>query len=238
LPSESEVFGSPGENIIENFGIRPEVSNNLNVGLNAGTFYGGKHKYSFTISGFIRDTRDKITQRINPRVNDALQTNPYENIGKNKSIGFESDFRYTFDNNLIVGFNMSKFNSVFNIQFDENGREYPYYNKQLPNEPYWTTNSNIQYTIKNLFLKNSALNIYYSFRFVERFYTSWLEIEDFRTPRQYIQDLGVSYAFPNQKFVVSADAKNIFDNQAYDNFAVQKPGRAFYLKLNHIINKF
>ncbi len=238
LPSESEVFGSPGENIIENFGIRPEVSNNLNVGLNAGTFYRGKHKYSFTVSGFIRDTRDKITQRINPRVNDALQTNPFENIGKNKSIGFESDFRYTFDNNLIVGFNMSKFNSVFNIQFDENGREYPYYNKQLPNEPYWTANSNIQYTIKNLFSKNSALILYYSFRFVERFYTSWLEIEDFRTPRQYIQDLGLSYAFPNQKFVITADAKNIFDRQAYDNFAVQKPGRAFYLKLNYIINKF
>ncbi|MEA5461698.1 TonB-dependent receptor [Arcicella sp. LKC2W] len=238
LPSESEVFGSPGENIIENFGIRPEVSNNLNVGLNAGTFYRGKHKYSFTISGFIRDTRDKITQRINPRVNDALQTNPYENIGKNKSIGFESDFRYTYDNNLTVGFNMSKFNSVFNVQFDENGREFPYYNKQLPNEPYWTANTNIQYTIKNLFLKNSALNLYYSFRFVERFYTSWLEIEDFRTPRQYIQDLGISYAFPNKKFVLTADAKNIFDRQAYDNFAVQKPGRAFYLKLNYIINKF
>ena len=238
LPSESEVFGSPGENIIENFGIRPEVSNNLNVGLNAGTFYRGKHKYSFTVSGFIRDTRDKITQRINPRVNDALQTNPYENIGKNKSIGFESDLRYTFDNNLIVGLNMSKFNSVFNVQFDENGREYPYYNKQLPNEPYWTANSNVQYTLKNLLMKNSALNLYYSFHFVERFYTSWLEIEDFRTPRQYIQDIGLSYAFPNNKFVITADAKNIFDRQAYDNFAVQKPGRAFYLKINYLLNNF
>jgi len=238
LPSENEVFGSPGENIVENFGIRPEVSNNLNVGLNAGTFYVGKHKYSFTVSGFIRDTRDKITQRINPRVNDALQTNPYENIGKNKSIGFESDFRYTFDNNLIVGVNMSKFNSVFNVQFDENGREYPYFNKQLPNEPYWTANSNVQYTLKNLFVKNSALNLFYSFHFVERFYTSWLEIEDFRTPRQYIQDIGLSYAFPNNKFVITADAKNIFDQQAYDNFAVQKPGRAFYLKINYSINHF
>lgn len=238
LPSEGEVFGSPGENIIENFGIRPEVSYNLNVGLNAGTFYRGKNKYSFTISGFIRDTRDKITQRINPRVNDALQTNPYENIGKNKSIGFESDFHYTYDNNLTIGVNMSKFNSVFNVQFDENGREYPYYNKQLPNEPYWTANSNVQYTIKNVFTEKSAMNLYYSFRFVERFYTSWLEIEDFRTPRQYIQDFGVSYTFPSTKFVVTADVKNIFDNQAYDNFAVQKPGRAFYLKLNYIINKF
>ncbi|MFB9294442.1 TonB-dependent receptor [Persicitalea jodogahamensis] len=236
LPSENEVFGNPGDNIVENFGIRPEVSNNLNVGLNAGTFYAGKHKYSFTVSGFIRDTRDKITQRINPRLNDALQTNPYENIGRNKAIGFEADARYTHDNNLTVGLNMSKFNSVFNVRYDPNGREYDYYNKQLPNEPFWTANSNIQYTLRDIFIKKAALNLYYSFHFVERFYTTWLDIEDFRTPRQYIQDVGISYAFPQSRFVITADAKNIFDRQAYDNFAVQKPGRAFYLKVNYLIN--
>ncbi|HAO50861.1 MAG TPA: TonB-dependent receptor [Runella sp.] len=238
LPSESEVFGSPGENIIENFGIRPEVSYNYNLGLNAGNFYTGKHRYSFAVSGFIRDTRDKIVQRINPRVNDALQTNPFENLGKNKAIGFEADLHYSFDNNLRVDVNMSKFNSVFNVRYDANGREYDYYNRQLPNEPYWTTNANVQYTIKDLFKKKSALNLYYGFRFVERFYTTWLILDDFRTPRQYIQDLGVSYAFPQNKFVVSADIKNVFDQQAYDNFAVQKPGRAFYLKLNYLINNF
>ena len=238
LPSEGEVFGSPGENIIENFGIRPEVSYNYNLGLNAGNFYAGKHRYSFTVSGFIRDTRDKIVQRINPRVNDALQTNPFENLGKNKAIGFEADLHYSFDNNLRVDVNMSKFNSVFNVQYDANGREYDYYNRQLPNEPYWTTNANVQYTIKDLFKKKSALNLYYGFRFVERFYTTWLILDDFRTPRQYIQDLGVSYSFPQNKFVVSADVKNVFDQQAYDNFAVQKPGRAFYLKLNYLINNF
>jgi len=34
------------------------------------------------------------------------------------------------------------------------------------------------------------------------------------------------------------DAKNIFNKEAYDNFAVQKPGRAFYVKLNYTFNKF
>ncbi len=238
LPSESEVFGNPGENIIENFGIRPEVSFNYNLGVNAGNFYMGKHRYSVAVSGFIRDTRDKIVQRINPRVNDALQTNPFENLGKNKAIGFEADMHYAFDNNLRVDLSMSKFNSVFNVRYDPNGREYDYYNRQLPNEPFWTANAGMQYTLKNLIKKNTALNLYYNFRFVERFYTTWLLIEDFRTPRQHIQDLGISYALPKNKLVISADAKNIFDRQVYDNFAVQKPGRAFYLKLNYLINNF
>lgn len=238
LPSEGEVFGSPGENIIENFGIRPEVSYNYNLGLNAGRFRSGKHHYSFSVSGFIRDTRDKIVQRINPRVNDAVQTNPYENIGKNKSIGFESDFRYTFDHKLRVSMNMSRFKSVFNVRYDENGRAYDYYNRQLPNEPYWTANANVQYTFRDIIQKNAALNLYYGFQFVESFYTTWLIIEDFQTPRQYIQDFGLSYAFPGSKWVVSGDIKNMFDRQAYDNFAVQKPGRAFYLKINYFLNKF
>lgn len=238
LPSENEVFGNPGENIIENFGIKPEVSYNYNLGINAGSFYIGDHKYSFTLSGFIRDTRDKIVQRINPRVNDALQTNPFENLGKNKAVGFETDIHYTFKNNLKIDINMSKFNSVFNMQYDANGREFDYYNQQLPNEPFWTANTAIQYTIKDILKEKTALNLYYSFRFVERFYTTWLVIEDFRTPRQYVQDLGLSYSLPGNKLVFSLDAKNIFDNQVYDNFAVQKPGRAFYFKINYLINNF
>lgn len=238
LPSEGEVFGSPGENIVENFGIRPEVSNNLNVGFRAGPFVLSRHKVSFGASGFIRDTRDKIVRRVNPRLNDAVQTDPFENLGKTKSIGFEAEANYVFANNLNVGLNFSKFNSVFNMRYDPNGREYDYYNKQLPNEPFFTVNSHVQYAIKDLFLKNAALNLYYSFGFVERFYTTWMDIEDFRTPRQYIQDVGVSYVLPDRKWVISADLKNAFDQQAYDNFAVQKPGRAFYLKVNYTINNY
>ncbi len=238
MPSEGEVFGSPGENIVENVGIRPEISNNLNVGARIGPYNIDKHKLTFSVSGFIRDTRDKIVQRINPRLNDAVQTDPFENLGKTKSIGFEAQANYIFNNNLSVLLGASKFNSVFNMQFDPNGRQYDYYNKQLPNEPFFTINSTVQYAFKELIQKKSVLNVYYNFGFVERFYTTWLDIEDFRTPRQFIQDIGVSYLFPNKKFVVSFDAKNIFDKQVYDNFAVQKPGRAFYLKVNYSLNNF
>jgi len=238
LPSEEEVFGSPGENIVENFGIRPEISNNLNLGFRAGPYTTEKHKFSFGLSGFLRDTRDKIVRRVNPRLNDAVQTDPFENLGKTKAIGFEAEANYTFNKNLNIGFNLSRFNSVFNMRYDANGREYDYHNKQLPNEPFFTANTSVQYAVKDLFAKSSILNIYYGFRFVERFYTTWLDIEDFRTTRQYIQDIGASYVFPNKKFIVSLDLKNILDKQAYDNFAVQKPGRAVYLKLNYSINNF
>lgn len=239
MPSENEIFGSPGENIIENIAIRPEVSNNLNLGLRGGPYQlNSSNKLTIYASGFLRDTKDKIVRRINPRLNDAVQTDPFENLGKTKSIGFEGEINYTWKDNFTLLLNFSKFNSVFNIQYDPNGNEYTYYNRQLPNEPFFTINSTVQYGLKKVIQKKSTLNFYYSFGFVDRFYTTWMEIEDFRTPRQFIQDIGLNYVFPSEKLVISADIKNIFDQQAYDNFAVQKPGRGFYLKLNYTINKF
>lgn len=235
MPSENEIFGSPGDNIVENLGINPEISNNVNLGFQAGNYSIADHKLSFSGTGFIRDTRDKIVQRINPRINDAVQTNPFENLGKTKSIGFEAELNYLYDKRLNVMLNMSRFNSVFNMKYDANGNVYDNYNQQLPNEPFFTVNSAVQYTFRDLIAENANLNLSYNFGFVDRFYTTWLEIEDFRTPRQFIHDLGVNYIFPNKKFVVSADVRNIFDTQVYDNFAVQKPGRAFYLKLNYTL---
>ncbi len=239
MPSENEIFGSPGDNIVENIGIRPEISNNLNLGARATAWeVPQQHRLTVYVSGFVRDTRDKIVQRINPRMNDAVQTNPYENLGKTKSIGFESELGYAFQDKLNVSVNLSRFNSVFNMKLDPNGNQYSYYNQQLPNEPFFTVNSTVQYGFKDLVQRGSAVNVYYSFAFVDRFYTTWLEIEDFRTPRQYIQDLGLNYVFPNKRLVISGDVRNIFDRQAYDNFAVQKPGRGFYLKVNYTINNF
>jgi outer membrane receptor protein involved in Fe transport len=131
---------------------------------------------------------------------------------------------------------MSKFNSLYKSKYDNNGNVLLYYNKQLPNEPYFTVNGSVQYNFKDILQKNSELNLYYNFGYVGEFYTSWLEID--KTTTQFPQDLGLSYAFPNKKIIVSFDARNILNEQVYDNFAVQKPGRAFYLKLNYTLNKF
>lgn len=238
MPSEGEVFGSPGENIVENNALNAEISDNLNFGIKTGPFLISKHQLDAAASVFIRDTKDKIAQQISARVNDALQTAPFENLGKTKAKGFEVELNYSYDRKLDISLNLSKFNSVFNIKYDSNGREYDYYNKQLPNEPYFTLNGMTKYLFLNLIQKKSVLNVYYNFGFVDSFYTTWLDLDDFQVSRQFIQDIGVSYIFPNRKFVISFDAKNIFDKQAYDNFAVQKPGRSFYVKLNYTINKF
>lgn len=235
MPSEGEIFGSPGDNIVENLSIRPEISNNLNLGFKLGEFRKNAHEFSFSGSGFIRDTKDKIIQQINPRINDAVQTNPFENLGRTKAIGFEGQATYSYKKALRATVNFSRFNSVFNTKYDPNGNLYEKFGQQIPNEPYFTINSTLEYTLKDVFQQGSSLRLSHYFSFVERFYTTWLEIEDFRTPRQYVHDLGATYTLPNQRLSISADLRNVFDKQVYDNFAVQKT-RQGLLPQNQLCN--
>lgn len=236
MPSENEIFGSPGENIQENFGINAEVSYNLNFGIRKSLFELKDHKLAISSTGFIRDSRDKITRRIARRNNDAIQQSPFENQQKVKAKGFEAEVNYSFRKNLSVMLNTSRFDLVYNTRTDANGVQFSYYNKQLPNEPFFTINGMVQYTFHHLIGKNSMTNVYSNFGFVEGFYVAWMQTEDARTPRQYALDLGVGYTLPNKKFTVSGDIKNVLNKQVFDNYAVQKPGRAFYLKLNYTIN--
>ena len=105
-------------------------------------------------------------------------------------------------------------------------------------------NSSLRYSIKNFIQKKARLNLFYNAYFTDEF--SYKEeqganvggLEAFLIPTQFVQDFGCSYMFPKKDFTLSFDVKNIFDQAAYDNQSVQKPGRAFYLKINYTINKF
>lgn len=249
LASESEIFGDPSENMISNTGLKPEISENINLGLKLGAYKIREHKFSISGSGFIRNTQDKIARKVDNKINEALQSAPFENLGKIKAIGFEAEVSYSYKDKLFFHGNLSRFSSLYNVKYDANGRLLDgIYNEQIPNEPFFTANGSFQYQFKNIFQKDSRLVLNYAFGFVDSFYTIWAMpkgisnrddvLRESETPQQFIQDLGLSYTFPKNQFVLSFDAKNIFDRQAYDNFAVQKPGRAFYLKLNYMFNKF
>ncbi|RZM17922.1 MAG: TonB-dependent receptor, partial [Pedobacter sp.] len=90
----------------------------------------------------------------------------------------------------------------------------------------------------NVFQKKSVLNAYYNAGYVAPFSTIWIESEWFTTPTQFSHDLGASYRFPGSKLVGSLDCKNILNAEMYDNFGVQRPGRAVYFKINYTINNF
>ena len=235
LPSENEVFGDSGDNISENPNIKPETSKNYNLGFRFGKFKFKKHEIVISTNGFIRSITDRIGTPVQTAINTNIQTLPFVNQGNVKSKGIDLEINYILNNNLNITMGASK----FELTTVTRGIKY-----DLPNEPFFNANVSAQYSFKNVFVKKSQLNLFYNFMFVDTFnynrklYSNTAGTDFFNVPEQFIQDAGVSYVFPNKKFIASFDAKNMFNKQSYDNMGVQKPGRAFYLKLNYIINNF
>jgi outer membrane receptor protein involved in Fe transport len=243
--TESQLYGEPENNILENKGLVPEKNVNYNLGFRHGPLLIGKHKLTLYASGFWRNGFNKISQQavedviIPGRESDAdIQVTKFVNISKTQSRGFEGEIIYVYDNKLNALFNFSKFNTLFKQEFDQKGRPHDLYNLQLPNEPFFTMNGSIQYRLNDKFQKKSILNLYYNTGYVAPFRTVWMDSPWFTTPTQFYHDLGASYRFPSGKLVASFDVKNILNAEMYDNFGVQKPGRSISFKLNYTISKF
>ncbi|WKB80387.1 TonB-dependent receptor [Cellulophaga lytica] len=235
LPNETEVFGNDGDNVVANPSINPEQSNNYNLGFRFGALSIKKHKFTIGANLFTRNIKDRIGLPIETSLNIDDELILYVNQGSGTSKGIDAQLNYTFNNNFNLNFNASR----FSLNIENNGVEIA-----VPNTPFFTMNGNIRYSFKNVIQQKSRLNLFYTMYFTDEF--SYLPPqgkntvgdEFFKVPTQLVQDFGLSYAFPNKKLVASFDIKNIFDEPVYDNLSVQKPGRAFYLKLNYSIHKF
>ncbi|MGO3806205.1 MAG: TonB-dependent receptor [Sphingobacterium sp.] len=238
-PTEEQLYGAAEKNIVGNAGLRPEEYLNINAGVRLGRFSFGKHKISLYGSTFWRNGKEKIALEVNENLSEnEVEMSQFVNLGKTQSRGFEAEISYTYGNSLNAMVSLSKFNALLKERYNPYGTENRFYNAQIPNEPFFNVNGNVQYRVNNFIQKKSILNLHYNTGYVAPFRTVWPESEWFTTPRQFIHDLGVSYRPPSGKLVVSLDAKNMFNAEVYDNFGVQKPGRAFYLKLNYTISKF
>lgn len=240
MPGDDEIFGSPDQNILSSPSLKPERSDNYNAGFRLGTFEFDQHKLSLSTNVFWRNVKDRIMPRTNELLNNQeIEETQYINLGLAQSLGFEGELSYIYQNNLTMMVNFSKFNSLFKQEFDPaTGQRMTYYNTQIPNEPFFTINGNVHYRLDHIIQQASELNLFYTLGYVHPFRTIWPKSDWFITPAQYAQNIGASYTFPNRKIVASLDVKNVFNAEVYDNFGVQKPGRAFYLKFTYTINNF
>ncbi len=235
LPNETEIFGDDGDNVVANSSIKPEQSNNYNLGVRLGTFTLKKHNFSVSTNFFTRNIKDRIGLPIETSLNVDDELILYVNQGSGTSKGVDAQLDYNYNKIFGLNFNISR----FDLTIENRGVEI-----DVPNTPFFTMNGSLRYSFKDLIQKNARLNLFYTMYFTEEF--SYLVTQGsntvgddfFKVPEQLTQDAGLSYTFPNNKFIMSFDVKNIFDKPVYDNLSVQKAGRAIYLKLNYIINSF
>ncbi len=240
LPGDTELLGNTSENVSASYDLQPESSVNLNLGLNAGPFQlNASHSIGGNINFFYRNITDMITRAVpetsGTKVEDTFQ---YINLDNVLSKGFDVELFYNYRNGIILTTNFSLFNARFNTEFDTDGNRYSYYRDRLRNAPYMTSNTNLEWIKNDLIQKDSRFSIYYNLGYVHEFYRHWESRGSSGKqiiPKQVVHDLGLAYSFPERKVTISLDVRNFTNEQVFDNWALQKAGRAIYGKITYKI---
>lgn len=231
LPTDTELFGD-GDLEIGNYKLKPENSNNLNVNLSYQPVF--KAHSLLVEAGFAyRYIKDYIIRSIiSAGANEGSAGS--RNHGKVLNMGVDVTLRYFYKDVFSVGGNLSYMNLRNKEEFTETGRLSAIYNDRLPNMPYLFGNADATCNIGSLIAKHDKLSLNYNLFFTEEFFTSWQsEGTKIKVPRQLSHDVSLTYYTPNKRLSLSVEAKNITDELLYDNYSLQKAGRAFYAKLSY-----
>ena len=237
LPGVTELLGNTTNNVEATYDLRPEKSTNINLGALFGTFRWNRHELDADINFFYRDIKDMIQKSLTNLTDEMYG---YENLGKIKSKGIDLDLRYNYDHKLMSEFKLSYTDARFNLRYDSHGTQYIYYKDRLRNDPFFTFNWNVEYVARNWFQKGSRMSFSYFMSYVHEFYRNWESLGGAGKaviPTQLVHDLGILYSFPKQRISIGADVKNLFNEQVFDNWALQKPGRMFLMKVSYSFTK-
>ena len=229
LPDETELFGI-GNLILPNPTLEPENSHNLNAGI---LYQSQKpQKFSAEVNIFYRLVDDIIYQRLITTV-----STQHQNLLSAQVSGVEGEISYIPIRGLSLRMNTS-YQDLRNRRETEN-LDSRYINARLPNIPYLFGNADIRYERANLIKSNDRLQVWWGFNYVHWFYLNWSvdgrNDSKLTIPTQYLQNAGVSYDFLKNKLTGSFEVYNLFDQKAFDNYSVQKPGRFYALKIRTLL---
>lgn len=234
LPSMTAHFGD-GVNTIGNWAVKPERSDNINTGFYYNTYINQNHFLNVDVTGFYRLAANYINSRAVIQ-NGISYFQSYNEEGV-KLYGFEAEVKYGFKDLLAVTLNGSYDKALYNKKYTDDSRQQisSNYNKQLINRPWVYGNADISLIQNNWFQQGSRVQLSYLYQYTHWFYLTEsdqgsLESKDL-IPSQNIHSAVLSYAWDRNKYNVSFEARNLTDERAYDNFRLQRPGSAFYVKL-------
>ena len=108
------------------------------------------------------------------------------------------------------------------------------YKARIPNIPYQFANMFASFFWNDLGAKGNKLTVTYDNNYMHNFplYSEILGSEsEFVVPTQFSHNLTVSYAIKNNRYNFSLECQNFTNEKLYDNFSLQKAGRAFYGKV-------
>ncbi len=230
LPDEVELFGDFTTPVNPNPSLKPEQSHNMNLGLR---FNNNKLKYE--LNGFYRSIQNGTWVR-------ASQFHArYENLLKGLIRGVEAQVNIKPNKHFVITANVTYQDLTNRSRKDVTGAtDESYFGARIPDRPFLFGNAVLQFNKKDLIVSKSLFSIWWSSSYVHEYFLYWANDGNraykHRIPYQFVQGAGVSYTLPKEKAVLTLELSNIFNQKVYDNFSVQRPGRALYATIRTSFN--
>lgn len=240
LPDEYEIFGD-ARLIKENMDLKPERSHNVNLNAQYQAVNGDKN---LTLSAglFYRKVQDIIFLQLD------IPFSRYINYERAAVKGAELEANYAPSKRFDFGANVT-YQDIRRIDI----KEAMFKNlegSRVPNIPFFFGNFWLSTYFSDVVEKGDRVEFNWNGSYTHRFFlyaipksqepglfekdgniqTSLIIPRDGRLG-QLSNNVGLYYHFAKPKLTLAAECRNIGDVKLYDNFNVQKPGRAFYVKL-------
>ncbi|MFT3705844.1 MAG: TonB-dependent receptor [Agriterribacter sp.] len=237
LPENEEMFGDL-INQESNFNLKPERSDNLNLGVLYSFKLNSDHRFAVSAGAIYRRATDFIYFRLNNNQSMLVA----DNLSGVNNTGGEGEIRYSYKNWFSAGANFT-YQNIINKRKYEPGYTgvSQVYNDRMPNLPFMFGNADASVFFKNVWKQGDNLSVGYNLLYVHAFYLYWPSLgssgDKYGIPQQLAHDINLIYTLKNGRYNIGLECKNITNDQLYDNFSLQKPGRAFYGKLRYFFAK-
>ncbi len=228
LPGPDEIFGD-GALTLANLFLEPERSHNGNLELTLTSREAAPSAWNVGLTGFVRAAKNLIV---------LLGTDKlfgYQNVFSANSVGVEASAGWlTLKKRLSLEGNFT-WQNFRNASAD--GSFATYQGDRIPNTPYQMANASASYRLPKLAQTNDELSFFWNARYVHEFFRGWESagLREFKqvVPTQVVNNAGFTYKLPTGKasHALTVEIQNLANARVYDNFGVQKPGRAVYAKL-------
>ena len=229
LPISRELLGN-GSTIYANVALKPEISDNFNLGLFGTLDLGGGHSISYEANGFVR----LVDNYIRATIMETESMMQYVNVAAVHVKGVDGEIRYDWAGRLHIAANASYDDSRDMRKYTQAGDLSVTYKNRTPNRPWTYCNAEISYTFRNVGLRDSRLRLTADYQYVHWFYLTWAAFgsasSKSKVPTQHITNASMLYSWQGGRYNVSLECTNLLDALAFDNYMLQKPGRAFFLK--------
>ena len=235
LPLARELLGN-GTTVYANVALKPESSDNLNLGL-FGTWHPASgHTLYYETNGFLRYTDNYIQAAVSEKEG-TLQ---YENVPSVYIKGVEGEVRYDWQNKLQLSANVSYQDARDRGKYKTDGKLSATYKNRVPNKPWAFGNVEASYVWNNIALPESKLRLNCTYQWVHWYFLTWeaygARESKARIPTQHIYNADITYSWKHGRYNIALECANIFDETVYDNYKLQKPGRSFFAKFRLFIH--